>query len=625
MRKLFGRLAVTLLLATTITLSAQAQKRTDQLTGAAAITGTNTFPLCQGCGAGVDMVSGSMSQLLTYLNSNAAVPIATGVTGLGTNVAAFLAVPSSANLNSALTTKTGTGNAVFSNNPVLVAPSLGTITSGDLTNATNVPMGAAAGTLLTTHGGTGGTTPSGTLLDNITGFSTLGLVQRTGNGAYTLTVPGTGVMTFIGTPIGNVLGTWLASGAAVANLGFTPPPNTRNLIAGTGLAGGGDLSADRTFSLATITANSLLGNATGATAAPTPIALPAGCTAGITYASGALSCVTSSGGASPTISDTYGHSFTTPSQLAFASGTVVSGVNGGVVTASQTSVVGRDLSGADATIASTDANTTVPVGPHTYTVPNTATTGFGNGFSFCADNQSSGAATFNVTTSQFVMPGGNVGTFVLQPGDQFCPQSDGTNYRTNPTFNYINLTTGLPVIGGGSNAGLALGSKSGNTTQFTTSTGTKVANNLVKWDASGNAVDSGISGTGTGISGAVTALSWVAGINPDKVPFFTVPSNFTTMTVTGISGRVVVPNGSAATIMIRKIAGGAGPCSSGTAMTTASFDTNGTQYSITNFTLTGSGAPTMNPGESLCADVTNGANMVSGSSIGDLTVAYTVP
>lgn len=39
----------------------------------------------------------------------------------------------------------------------------------------------------------------------------------------------------------------LAAGVAVANLGFTPPPNTRSVTAGSGLAGGGDLSGDRTF------------------------------------------------------------------------------------------------------------------------------------------------------------------------------------------------------------------------------------------------------------------------------------------------------------------------------------------------------------------------------------------
>jgi len=44
-------------------------------------------------------------------------PISTGVSGLGTGVATFLATPSSANLRGAVTDETGTGNLVFSNSP----------------------------------------------------------------------------------------------------------------------------------------------------------------------------------------------------------------------------------------------------------------------------------------------------------------------------------------------------------------------------------------------------------------------------------------------------------------------------------------------------------------------------
>lgn len=44
-------------------------------------------------------------------------PVSTGVAGLGANVATFLVTPSSANLASALTTKTGTGSVVFNGAP----------------------------------------------------------------------------------------------------------------------------------------------------------------------------------------------------------------------------------------------------------------------------------------------------------------------------------------------------------------------------------------------------------------------------------------------------------------------------------------------------------------------------
>lgn len=67
-------------------------------------------------------------------------PISTGVSGLGTGVAAFLATPGSANLAAALTDETGTGAAVFANSPALVTPTLGTPASGTLTNCTGLPI-----------------------------------------------------------------------------------------------------------------------------------------------------------------------------------------------------------------------------------------------------------------------------------------------------------------------------------------------------------------------------------------------------------------------------------------------------------------------------------------------------
>lgn len=48
----------------------------------------------------------------------------TGLTSLGTNVAAFLQTPSSANLALALTDETGSGSAVFATSPTLTTPAL---------------------------------------------------------------------------------------------------------------------------------------------------------------------------------------------------------------------------------------------------------------------------------------------------------------------------------------------------------------------------------------------------------------------------------------------------------------------------------------------------------------------
>jgi hypothetical protein len=78
------------------------------------------------------------------LTNATGLPISTGVSGLGTGVATFLATPSSANLRSAITDETGSGSAVFATSPTLVTPVLGTPSSGTLTNCTNLPPAAVS-------------------------------------------------------------------------------------------------------------------------------------------------------------------------------------------------------------------------------------------------------------------------------------------------------------------------------------------------------------------------------------------------------------------------------------------------------------------------------------------------
>lgn len=72
------------------------------------------------------------------LTSCTGLPISTGVSGLGSNVATFLATPSSANLASAVIDETGSGALTFATSPTLVTPTLG------VASATSINFGQDA-------------------------------------------------------------------------------------------------------------------------------------------------------------------------------------------------------------------------------------------------------------------------------------------------------------------------------------------------------------------------------------------------------------------------------------------------------------------------------------------------
>lgn len=158
-------------------------------------------------------------------------PIITGVSGLGANMAVFLATPNSANLRNTVTDETGTGALVFATSPTLITPILGDATATTVNKITfTAPLASATVTIADgkTFTLNNSITFSGTDSTTMTFPSTSASIART-DAAQTFT----GTQTFSNAVVKNGLTAFGAAAPTIASATTIAPTTQIVIISGT--------------------------------------------------------------------------------------------------------------------------------------------------------------------------------------------------------------------------------------------------------------------------------------------------------------------------------------------------------------------------------------------------------
>jgi hypothetical protein len=180
---------------------------------------SGTLPVANG-GTGVTTSTGTGSVVLSssptlttpalgtpsaaVLTNATGLPVSTGISGLGTGVATFLATPSSANLASAVTNETGSGALVFGTSPTIGTPTITspTVTGLTLNDSSIVFEGSSADAYETTL-----------TVTNPTADRTITLPDRTGT---VVTTGDTGTVTSTMIADSTIVNADISSSAAIA-------------------------------------------------------------------------------------------------------------------------------------------------------------------------------------------------------------------------------------------------------------------------------------------------------------------------------------------------------------------------------------------------------------------------